>query len=145
MPITLVPCGWVVCSHHLSSDEIKCFMCPNEHLIQKKNCISTKTIETKYLKYIMENLQNSNDLSQSNYDTILKKIQNRREIVKLLVDEYFDGIVNNVKKNKINCDSIGSTPRYELSELAEKSNLEIFSEKFLSKMNLSLQYNLIQS
>lgn len=122
MPITLVPCGWIVCSHHLNADTIKCFICTNEHEIIRNDCVSTKTIESKYKKYLIKNqLKNIESLNNPNgdsYEEILHKTESQREIAKLLLENHFEDILNQAKcleKDEI----------FELTSISEDINFEI--------------------
>lgn len=117
LPITLAPCGWVVCSHHIDSDQMTCLIC-NNHTLEKKNCITTKNIELKYMRYELENSiknlskdvenfkqikNNPNGFINEHFVDIKNKIEIQRAKVKKLVDEHFDQMYNYVSKMQSEC------------------------------------------
>lgn len=110
MPITLVPCGWVVCGHHIESNEMKCFICPTKHNLIRSNCVSTKSIEIKFLQYKLENsLKEFNQINtENNIETTesssnlfhLKNLLNKhRDQAKVQIDQYFDKIMSQIKED----------------------------------------------
>lgn len=117
MPITLVPCGWVVCSHHLNSDQMNCFICSNGHELVKKNCITTKPIEIKYLKFRLENSTQDLEKFGSTPNQILNRIKLRKKKVIWFVEKHFDSMTRKVlrilRKNENNHDKI----LFDLSDL----------------------------
>lgn len=144
MPITLVPCGWVVCSHHLDSDEIKCFICLSKHQLQKKHCVSTKTIEMKYLRYTLEKslkeLENINgkqsgiNCFDEKFTEIVNKIDSQREQAKILIEKHYEKIWLTLK------DSHRKDRVYELTPLAENIDLNnYFGRVKIKNLNHSLE------
>lgn len=118
LPITLVPCGWVVCSHHLDSDPVKCFICQNEHYLSKASCIPTKNIEIKYLKFKLENSLKSLNKDLENFkliqedprnyiheffDNVINKIDLQRETIKKSIDDYFGQMIDEIILEKNEC------------------------------------------
>lgn len=124
IPITLVPCGWVVCSHHLNMEQMKCFICPNEHELIKKKCVSTKIIEIKYLKYRLETLNKVNEENNQNDErlTDLKlQIKRQKERALNMIDNHYDNLLLTVKQNS--AENQSKDKLYELTPLAVNLNL----------------------
>lgn len=111
-PLTQVPCGWVVCSKHLNTPMPMCAICPNKHYVIRENCVSTKNIESKYLKYKLEKTLNElekllgdfktirndpKDYVNAYYSQIMYKLEQQRSQIKNLIDDHFDKIQNQIK------------------------------------------------
>lgn len=130
MPITLFPCGWVVCSHHLESTQTKCFVCPNQHDLIRSNCISTKTIEMKYIRYRLENSLNqikqfatklhSDTISTENVDEIVDQIQHQRFKAIELLDLHFYKLLAQVQEAKAS----NQIQIYQLTPLSSNIDFE---------------------
>ncbi|RNA03420.1 hypothetical protein BpHYR1_054507 [Brachionus plicatilis] len=119
VPITLFPCGWVICSHHFGDlmKTFNCYMCSKNHPVNVDQCIKTKNLEFKYLKYkVNESLkkfeEEINELDQIKKDPVnylddvfvklINKIDLQREMAKKQIDSYFDklyGTINMTRKN----------------------------------------------
>ncbi|RNA27884.1 hypothetical protein BpHYR1_036540, partial [Brachionus plicatilis] len=119
VPITLFPCGWVICSHHFEvlMKTFNCNMCSKNHPVNVDQCIKTKNLEFKYLKYkVNESLkefeEEINELDQIKKDPVnylddvfvklINKIDLQREMAKKQIDSYFDklyGTINMTRKN----------------------------------------------
>lgn len=103
IPITLAPCGWVVCSHHLDSNVKKCIVCNSKHDLIKQNCLTTKSIEIKYIKYKLESSQIEfsrfiqTKMSEKNMDQLIVTINQRRELAKSKIFDYFEGLESEAK------------------------------------------------
>lgn len=100
IPITLSPCGWVVCSHHLDSDVMNCFICRSQHQVQRKNCIPTKPIEIKFLKFRLDCTNQELDKLEASTNSIINKIKRRKELISFYLDKHFDNMISKVQKVK---------------------------------------------
>ncbi|CAF0978619.1 unnamed protein product [Brachionus calyciflorus] len=155
LPTTLSPCGWVICSHHINFAEIFCPICPDNHIVLRKNCLTTKNIEIKYLKYnVKDSLEKLDvkleDMNQIKKDPehyvneffgeLINKIDIQRERVKLLVDNHFDEILKKAKASQSECQNrVKSNKNFNDFEYKEfKKKVETF-QKTISENQISIE------
>ncbi|CAF0889384.1 unnamed protein product [Brachionus calyciflorus] len=156
-PITLSPCGWVVCSHHTSiATHFVCPICPAKHNISMNNCLKTKNIEIKYLKYkLADSLEKLDakieDINQIKKDPdhyindffgeLINKIDIQRERVKLLVDNHFDGMLQMAKTSQSDCQNKVKNNKIfnEFDDKEFQEKLETIEKALLNSNQINLE------
>ncbi|CAF0889421.1 unnamed protein product [Brachionus calyciflorus] len=132
-PITLAPCGWVICSHHFGDfSEITCILCQDRHHVKKSDCVVIKTIENKYAKYKLQQSISELELDLEKFKSIkqdpinhvnefINQIKNKvclqKDNIQLLVDFHFDKIHQKLKSTQTECQE-------SLSEKSKFNNLD---------------------
>ncbi|CAF0889402.1 unnamed protein product [Brachionus calyciflorus] len=132
-PLTLVPCGWVICSSHFDEYNgiLVCRNCCDLHVVYKNECFSTKSIEIKYENYKLEKSikqikTDINELEQikkepesyiyEHFSNLINQADIQREQIKILIDQYFDRIL----------DYLNLTKEEHVSKIVEKTNFQNF-------------------
>ena len=135
-PVTLSPCGWVVCSEHLYGC-MNCFMCPDKHRIQ--TTVTSKNIQIKFLNYTNEKSRkelrkylddirllssDKNHFVDEHYKDLKFEIETRREIVKSTIEKHFDDMLKQLE-------SIKSQTRMEIAK--HENNLDFYLNGFVAE------------
>ncbi|RNA09252.1 hypothetical protein BpHYR1_022545 [Brachionus plicatilis] len=141
-----LPCGYLVCSHHIKSaeDNFKCFVC-DEHMINRQLCLEMagnrkKMEKMSFVEKEKDILNICDQIDQFKLDPksflekfsddIKNKIDLKREVLKTnfnkLVDNYYESLLNDVKEKQLNIfDSIQvDLEEINTKEIREKLNLD---------------------
>lgn len=115
VPITLFPCGWVICSHHFGEPmkTFHCNLCQTIHQVNFDQCIKTKTLEYKYLKYTIER-------SLKEFENEIIEIEMIKKDPNSYLDDFFSGIINKIDL------------RRELTKKQIDSHFEYLHDKIIS-------------
>lgn len=161
-PITL-PCGWAVCESHVISNEcrLNCMVCEEAHEINLGNCIYSKNLGIKYLKYIsqknetylIDQLDDFEKLKNDPYnyvyqyfESLINKIDQHREAVINSVNDYFFRIIDDIKQTRdnlkelaINNKSIKNLNTTEIKAELDKMNESINNQKNVVELEKTIK------
>ncbi|RNA09254.1 hypothetical protein BpHYR1_022547 [Brachionus plicatilis] len=141
-----LPCGYLVCSHHIKSaeDNFKCFVC-DEHIINRQLCLEMagnrkKMEKMSFVEKEKDILNICDQIDQFKLDPksflekfsddIKNKIDLKREVLKTnfnkLVDNYYESLLNDATEKQLNIfDSIQvDLEEINTKEIREKLNLD---------------------
>ncbi|RNA09662.1 hypothetical protein BpHYR1_041943 [Brachionus plicatilis] len=141
-----LPCGYLVCSHHIKSaeDYFNCFVC-DEHMINRQSCLQMprnrkKMEKISFIEKKKDILNICDQIEQFKLDPksflekasddIINKIDLKREVLKTnlnkQVDNYYESLLNEVKEKQLNIiDSVKvDFEGINTQEIREKLNLD---------------------